>query len=75
MAAVIKDTSDKVKLEIADFPLFPRLAILDPETTRTLPPAVAAVHRHGRDDARGRGLRVDGLEPPSGRPLAAGPAA
>ncbi len=42
MAAVIKDHEHKVKLEIADFPLFPRLAILDPETTRTLPPAVAA---------------------------------
>ena len=42
MAAVIKDPDEKVKLEIADFPLFPRLAILDPETTRTLPPKVAA---------------------------------
>ena len=42
MAAVIKDPHEKVKLEIADFPLFPRLAILDPETTRTLPPQVAA---------------------------------
>ena len=42
MAAVIKDHEHKVKLEIADFPLFPRLAILDPETTRTLPPQVAA---------------------------------
>jgi alcohol dehydrogenase class IV len=42
MAAVIKDHERKVKLEIADFPLFPRLAILDPESTRTLPPAVAA---------------------------------
>jgi alcohol dehydrogenase class IV len=42
MAAVIKDPEEKVKLEIADFPLFPRLAILDPEATRTLPPAVAA---------------------------------
>jgi alcohol dehydrogenase class IV len=42
MAAVIKDPDAKVKLEIADFPLFPRLAILDPETTRTLPPRVAA---------------------------------
>ena len=42
MAAVIKDAEHKVKLEIADFPLFPRLAILDPESTRTLPPAVAA---------------------------------
>ncbi len=42
MAAVIKDAEHKVKLEIADFPLFPRLAILDPETTLTLPPRVAA---------------------------------
>jgi alcohol dehydrogenase class IV len=42
MAAVIKDPERKVKLEIADFPLFPRLAILDPDTTRTLPPKVAA---------------------------------
>jgi alcohol dehydrogenase class IV len=42
MAAVIKDPEERVKLEIADFPLFPRLAILDPETTRTLPAAVAA---------------------------------
>jgi alcohol dehydrogenase class IV len=41
-AAVIKDPEEKVKLEIADFPLFPRLAVLDPETTRTLPPNVAA---------------------------------
>jgi alcohol dehydrogenase class IV len=42
MAAVIKDHEHKVKLEIADFPLFPRLAILDPETTRTLPAQVGA---------------------------------
>ena len=42
MAAVIKDHEAKVKLEIADFPLFPRLAILDPESTRTLPGSVAA---------------------------------
>jgi alcohol dehydrogenase class IV len=42
MAAVIKDPERKVKLEVADFPLFPRLAILDPDTTRTLPPSVAA---------------------------------
>ena len=42
MAAVIKDHENKVKLEIADFPLFPRLAILDPESTRTLPASVAA---------------------------------
>jgi alcohol dehydrogenase class IV len=42
MAAVIKDPEEKVKIEIADFPLFPRLAILDPESTRTLPAAIAA---------------------------------
>jgi alcohol dehydrogenase class IV len=42
MAAVIRDPEAKVKLEVADFPLFPRLAILDPETTRTLPARVAA---------------------------------
>jgi alcohol dehydrogenase class IV len=29
-------------MEVADFPLFPRLALLDPESTRTLPPRVAA---------------------------------
>jgi alcohol dehydrogenase class IV len=42
MAAVIKVPDENLKIEIADFPLFPRLAILDPDTTRTLPPAVAA---------------------------------
>ena len=42
MAAVIKVPEERIKLEIADFPLFPRLAILDPETTRTLPASVAA---------------------------------
>jgi alcohol dehydrogenase class IV len=42
MAAVVKDPEEKIKLEIADFPLVPRLAILDPETTRTLPAPVAA---------------------------------
>jgi alcohol dehydrogenase class IV len=40
--AVIKDEEARVKLEFGDFPLFPRLAILDPETTRSLPPSVAA---------------------------------
>ena len=68
MAAVIKDTEHKVKLEIADFPLFPRLAILDPEATRTLPPCSPPL-RHGRDDLRDRGLRVRRLEPPPGRLL------
>jgi len=42
MGAVVKDHERKVKLEIADFPLFPRVAILDPESTRTLPPRIAA---------------------------------
>ena len=42
MGAVVKDHEAKVKVEICDFPLFPRLAILDPESTRTLPPQVAA---------------------------------
>jgi alcohol dehydrogenase class IV len=42
MAAVIKDPDEKVKIEIADFPLFPRLAVLDPESTRTLPAPIAA---------------------------------
>ena len=42
MAAVIKIPDENVKIEIADFPLFPRLAILDPDTTRTLPPHIAA---------------------------------
>src|SRR5436190_8389479 len=42
MAAVVKDHEAKVKLELADFPLFPRLAIIDPDSTRTLPPAIAA---------------------------------
>jgi alcohol dehydrogenase len=41
-AAVVKDPEQQVKLELADFPLFPRLAILDPESTRTLPPQIAA---------------------------------
>ena len=42
MGAIVKDRQRKVKLEIADFPLFPRLAILDPECTRTLPASIAA---------------------------------
>jgi alcohol dehydrogenase class IV len=40
--AVIKDPEQSIKILIGDFPLFPRLAILDPEATRTLPPAIAA---------------------------------
>ena len=42
MAAVIKEPAEKIKLETVDFPLAPRLAILDPESTRTLPASVAA---------------------------------
>ena len=42
IGAVVKDHERKVKLEIADFPLHPRLAILDPESTRTLPSNIAA---------------------------------
>jgi alcohol dehydrogenase class IV len=42
MGAVIKDPEQKVKLLIGDFPLFPRLAILDPEATATLPSSIAA---------------------------------
>jgi alcohol dehydrogenase class IV len=41
-AAVVKDAGEGIKVEVADFALFPRLAVLDPESTRTLPPAVAA---------------------------------
>jgi alcohol dehydrogenase len=40
--AVIKDAAQKAKISLGDFPFFPRLAILDPESTRTLPPRVAA---------------------------------
>ncbi|MGZ5334304.1 MAG: iron-containing alcohol dehydrogenase [Solirubrobacterales bacterium] len=40
--AVIKDPEQQIKLLIGDFPLFPRLAILDPAATETLPPAIAA---------------------------------
>ena len=42
IAAVIKDEEARVKLELADLPLYPRLAILDPESTATLPPQIAA---------------------------------
>lgn len=41
-AAVIKDAAEHIKFQIGDFPLFPRLAILDPVSTATLPPAIAA---------------------------------
>ena len=58
MAAVIKDHEHKVKLEIADFPLFPRLAILDPETHAHAAGRGGRGHRDGRDDPRDRGLRL-----------------
>jgi alcohol dehydrogenase len=41
-AAVIKDRDEHIKFQVADFPMYPLLAILDPESTRTLPPAIAA---------------------------------
>lgn len=41
-AAVIRDRGAKLKFQIADFPMFPDLAVLDPEATRTLPPRIAA---------------------------------
>jgi alcohol dehydrogenase class IV len=41
-AAVIKDREEHIKFQIGDFPLYPRLAILDPESTRTLPPSLTA---------------------------------
>src|SRR4051812_782299 len=40
--AVVKDAGQNVKISLADYPFFPRLAILDPESTRTLPAAIAA---------------------------------
>ncbi|MDX6650301.1 MAG: alcohol dehydrogenase [Solirubrobacteraceae bacterium] len=41
-AAVIKDREQHVKFQVADFPMYPRLAILDPDATRTLPAPIAA---------------------------------
>ena len=41
-AAVIRDPEQQFKVLFGDFPLFPRLAILDPESTATLPPHLAA---------------------------------
>jgi alcohol dehydrogenase class IV len=40
--AVIKDPEQQIKVLIGDFPLFPKLAILDPEATATLPASIAA---------------------------------
>jgi len=41
-AAVIKDRGAQLKYQIGDHALIPRLAILDPASTATLPPAIAA---------------------------------
>jgi alcohol dehydrogenase class IV len=41
-AAVIKDREEHIKFQVADVPMYPRLAVLDPESTRTLPPHIAA---------------------------------
>lgn len=41
-AAVVKDRSEGLKVEIGDIALYPRLAILDPAATATLPASVAA---------------------------------
>jgi alcohol dehydrogenase class IV len=41
-AAVVKDSAEHVKVEVADLPLFPDLAILDPAATETLPAPIAA---------------------------------
>jgi alcohol dehydrogenase len=41
-AAVVKDPAENLKMEVADFPMFPRLAILDPRSTATLPAPIAA---------------------------------
>jgi alcohol dehydrogenase len=41
-AAVVKDRSEGLKVEIADLALYPSLAILDPAATATLPAPIAA---------------------------------
>ncbi|HVS28863.1 MAG TPA: iron-containing alcohol dehydrogenase, partial [Solirubrobacteraceae bacterium] len=41
-AAVIKDSEEHIKFQVGDFPMFPRLAVLDPAATATLPPRIAA---------------------------------
>jgi alcohol dehydrogenase class IV len=40
--AVVKDRAESLKVEVADLPMFPALAILDPAATETLPPQIAA---------------------------------
>ncbi len=42
LAAVITDSQTRHKYPINDFPLIPRYAVLDPEVTRSLPPALTA---------------------------------
>ena len=42
VAAVVIDAETRHKYAIMDFPLIPRYAVLDPATTRTLPPSVTA---------------------------------
>ncbi len=42
LAAVITDAVTRHKYPINDFPLIPRYAVLDPEVTRSLPPAITA---------------------------------
>lgn len=42
VAAVVVDAETRHKYAIMDFPLIPRYAVLDPETTRTLPPHITS---------------------------------
>lgn len=42
VAAIVQDSETKHKYAIMDFPLIPDAAVLDPENTRTVPPAVTA---------------------------------
>ncbi|MBR3307197.1 MAG: iron-containing alcohol dehydrogenase [Lachnospiraceae bacterium] len=42
VAAVVVDEESGHKYALMDFPLIPDVAVLDPETTRTLPPSVTA---------------------------------
>ena len=42
VATVITDSNTKRKYMISDFPLIPKYAVLDPQTTRTLPKSITA---------------------------------
>jgi alcohol dehydrogenase class IV len=42
VATVITDPETKHKYMISDFPLIPKYAVLDPEVTKSLPPAITA---------------------------------